>query len=395
MNDLEQLQGPDRRFLPRRDWPLVVISTIGVLIVTGLAVLWPRDRPAFDRAALGFADSVVRATVTEVYTGACSFAAELECRAVVFETDDGDVATQEFDDHPTAPTLAVGDRVVLNVVEEADPLFRYHYADRDRRGILVAVALVFGLAVVGLGRVKGLAALGGLAVSVGILMAFVAPAILAGSEPVLVASVGGAAIAFSTLYLAHGWRKLTHVAVMGTFLALALTMALSFVVAWFARFSGFASEESLYLALLDGVQVSGLVLAGTVLGAIGALDDVTVTQVSAVFEIGQANPGMSEHDLYRAGLRVGRDHIASTVNTLLLAYAGAAMPLLLLLSLSELPLTAIANSEVVAIEIVRTLVGSIGLVASVPITTWLAARMVATSSRADYLGLGSTAEEVI
>jgi uncharacterized membrane protein len=92
---------------------------------------------------------------------------------------------------------------------------------------------------------------------------------------------------------------------------------------------------------------------------------------------------------------VGRDHIASTVNTLLLAYAGAAMPLLLLLSLSELPLTAIANSEVVAIEIVRTLVGSIGLVASVPITTWLAARMVATSSRADYLGLGSTAEEVI
>jgi uncharacterized membrane protein len=182
---------------------------------------------------------------------------------------------------------------------------------------------------------------------------------------------------------------------MGTFLALALTMALSFVVAWFARFSGFASEESLYLALLDGVQVSGLVLAGTVLGAIGALDDVTVTQVSAVFEIGQANPGMSEHDLYRAGLRVGRDHIASTVNTLLLAYAGAAMPLLLLLSLSELPLTAIANSEVVAIEIVRTLVGSIGLVASVPITTWLAARMVATSSRADYLGLGSTAEEVI
>ncbi|MGC2241121.1 MAG: YibE/F family protein, partial [Acidimicrobiia bacterium] len=125
---------------------------------------------------------------------------------------------------------------------------------------------------------------------------------------------------------------------------------------------------------------SGLLLAGIVLGAIGALDDVTVTQASAVWELQQANPEMGSRRLFESGLRIGRDHIASTVNTLLLAYAGAAMPLVILFSLSALPIGVVASSEVVAVEIVRTLVGSIGLVAAVPITTWLAARQAAAEA---------------
>jgi uncharacterized membrane protein len=145
-----------------------------------------------------------------------------------------------------------------------------------------------------------------------------------------------------------------------------------------AAFSGFATDESLFLSFLEGVDVQGLLLAGAVLGAIGALDDVTVTQVSTVFELKRANPNLGASDLFQGGLRVGRDHIASTINTLLLAYAGAAMPLLLLLTLSNLNLSLAANSEVVAIEIVRTVVGSIGLVAAVPITTFLAARTAAS-----------------
>jgi uncharacterized membrane protein len=344
--------------------------------------MWPRTRPEFNLAEIGFADAVVPAVVTSASDGECSFAPELRCRFFDFELTDGskDVASQEFDASPTAPRLEMGDRVVLNKINDADPLFRYHYADRDRRPLLAVVATVFAVAVIGFGRLKGVAALGGFVASVAILLWFVAPAILAGRDPVVVAAVGGGAIALLALYLTHGWRTTTHIAVLGTFSALALTMVLSWLVTPAAAFSGFASEEALFLSILEGVRVSGLVLAGAILGAIGALDDVTVTQVSTVYELQRVNPQLTFQQLYQGGLRVGRDHIASTINTLLLAYAGASMPLLLLLTLSSLGLTMVANSEVVAVEIVRTMVGSIGLVAAVPITTFIAAR-TATQGR--------------
>ncbi len=160
---------------------------------------------------------------------------------------------------------------------------------------------------------------------------------------------------------------------IGTIVALLLTAGLSAFAVAAAELSGFTSEESLLLTMLPGrIDARGLILAGIVLGSLGALDDVTVTQVSAVTEIRKADPTISRAALLRAGLRVGRDHIASTVNTLFLAYAGASMPLLVLFALSNQSLGTIANSEVVATEIIRTLLGSIGLVAAVPITTWLA-----------------------
>jgi uncharacterized membrane protein len=164
------------------------------------------------------------------------------------------------------------------------------------------------------------------------------------------------------------------VAAIGALGALTITVALSWVVLLLARFSGFASDEAFYLIAVPGIDLSGLLLAGIVLGTIGALDDVTVTQASTVWELRSANETLTSADLFAAGLRVGRDHIASTVNTLLLAYAGAALPLLILFSLSGMGMGFVVSSEVVAVEIVRTLVGSIGLVAAVPLTTFLAAR---------------------
>ncbi|MGH9166262.1 MAG: YibE/F family protein [Acidimicrobiia bacterium] len=143
--------------------------------------------------------------------------------------------------------------------------------------------------------------------------------------------------------------------------------------------SGCTTEESLLLTLVPGqLDIRGLVLSGVVLGALGAIDDVTVTQASAVWELRAAAPTMQHGQLFRAGLRIGRDHVASTVNTLALAYAGASMPLLVLFVLTEQPLGIVANSETVTTEILRTLVGSIGLVACVPITTWLAVRLAPT-----------------
>lgn len=376
-SDLDRLVGPDTRL--KTNWLVATILGLTVLTVVGLIVLWPRSAPDIDREALGLTSEVVKASVTEAIDGSCSFANDLACHRVTFEIleghDQGTVSTAEFQLLPSAPHFEPGDAVVLNVVPDADPHFRYQYADRERRPLLWGLTGLFALAVVGLGRLRGFAALGGLVASVLVLVVFIAPAILAGRSPVLVAAVGGSAIALLALYLAHGWRTLTHVAAIGTFAALAITVVLSAVVMALAEFSGFASEEAIYLTFVDGLDIRGLVLAGTVLGTLGALDDITVTQASTVFELRRANPASSPSVLFSGGLRVGRDHIASTVNTLLLAYAGASMPLLLLFTLSELPLGIVANSEVVAVEIVRTLVGSIGLVTAVPVTTWLAARM--------------------
>lgn len=310
----------------------------------------------------------------------------VRCRVVTFTLsagpDRGLERMQEFPlDAPASVDLHTGDRIVVSYSEGAEQGYEYQFADRQRRPVLWALALVFAIAVVLLGRMRGLAALAGLVASLMIVLQFVLPNILDGHSPVLVAVIGATAIAYLALYLAHGFNAMTTVALLGTLASLVLTVVLSWVFTEVARFSGYASEEAQFLGLLAGrVDVSGLVLGGIVIGALGALDDMTVTQAAAVAELRRADPTMSRRKLYAAGLRIGRDHVASTVNTLALAYAGAALPLLLLFVLSRQSLGTVANSEDVAIEIVRTLVGSIGLVASVPITTWLAAHVSGTAA---------------
>lgn len=380
-SDFERLIGPDRRQVRAPRGLAGVVTVIAIGVVAGLITLYPWDSPEIDLTDFGFADDVVPATVTSVDTAECPDFPGLDCVTVGFSNEEGAlVHSQDFPTDSAQPEFEVGNPVFLSVIENEDGSIFYQYADRDRTVLIWAVALLFAVAVVALGRMRGLAALFGLAISLLILLAFIVPAIIAGKDAVLVALVGGSAIVLVALYLAHGYTPLTHVAAVGAFAALALTTALSWGVVELAQFTGLAGEESFYLLLIPGFDLSGLLLAGVVLGAIGALDDVTVTQASAVWEVRQANAALDRGALFDSGLRVGRDHIASTVNTLLLAYAGAAMPLIILFSLSQQPLGAVASSEVVAVEIVRTLVGSIGLVAAVPITTWLAARQAAMGS---------------
>jgi uncharacterized membrane protein len=348
-------------------------------VVVGLVTLWPTDPPDLDLGEFGFSDQVVRAEVVLATSEPCSYAPDLDCRLYRFsllEEPVGERVVLEFPDDPGQPDLTEGETVFLSVVSFEDGTLDYQYADTDRRPVLLVLGLLFAAAVVGLGRVRGIAALIGLALSVAILLWFILPAIVEGKDAVLVAMVGGGAIALISLYLAHGYNPLTHVAALGAFSALALTTGLSWLVLAVAGFSGLAAEEAFFLLAIPDLDLNGLLLAGIVLGAIGALDDVTVTQASAVWEVHSANPSLDSSDLYAAGLRVGRDHIVSTVNTLLLAYAGASLPLLILFTLSGQSLGFVASSEVVAIEIVRTLVGSMGLVAAVPVTTWLSSRAV-------------------
>lgn len=380
MSDLERLSGPDSRL--GLGWiPLIA----GIVLTAALALTWPTDGLSAETSELGLANDLHRAEVTQVVDGPCSFNAADMCRTVAFRLAEGPRSgrefVQEFTSTASTPEFDQGDAVVLAFIEDAEADFEYQYSDRDRRGVLIGVFLAFAVAVGALGRLRGLAALAGLVLSVVVVVAYIVPAIAGGSSAVLISIIGSGAVALLALYLAHGFRNLTHVAFASTALALLLTFGLAAVVLALAEFSGFASEESLYLAIAGDVDIRGLLLAGVVLGALGALDDVTVTQASAVWELRKAQPGMSVADLAQAGLRIGRDHIASTVNTLLLAYAGASMPLLLLFSLSGLRLADVANSEVVAVEIVRTMVGSIGLVMAVPITTYLAA-VIATRSEA-------------
>jgi uncharacterized membrane protein len=339
-----------------------------------------------DLAEAGVTSAFYDAHVLGARTGPCRQAGGVpgeaaSCQLVEAQLlegpDAGRTVRLDFLPSSTNPDLDEGDKVVLSYSPDAPAGHEYQFADRQRKPVLFWLAAAFAGAVVLLGRARGVAALVGLAATLVVLLAFTLPAIIDGRSPVGVAVASAAAIAFIALYLAHGFRPMTTVALLGTLASLGLTAVLAVVFTELARFSGFASEEATFLSFAAGsIDLRGLLLGGVVIGALGAIDDITVTQAAAVAEVRRADPAASARDLYRAGLRVGRDHVASTVNTLVLAYAGASMPLLVLFVLSDQSFTSVANSEVVATEIVRTLVGSIGLVASVPVTTWLAARAV-------------------
>jgi uncharacterized membrane protein len=254
---------------------------------------------------------------------------------------------------------------------------RYQFFDFDRDRPLLVLAVVFALAVLALARWRGLLSLVSLAVSVVVVVQFVLPGLLGSRPPLLVAVVGASVIMITSLYLTHGFNDRTSVALIGTLLSLLLTGAIGAAVVGVSRFTGLADETSVYLGVLvEGIDFSGLLLAGLVIGALGVLDDVTVTQAAAVWELARADPQMSLRGLFTAAMRIGRSHVQATVNTLVLAYIGASLPLMLIFTLTDVGLVDALTTEVVAQEVARGLVGSLGIVAAVPITTAVAALVV-------------------
>ena len=368
----------------------LVAGVLAAATVVGILLLRPTGETRPDLSGLGFVRDVYDGTVVAARDVPCLGAEQqgVSCRRVTYEVTEGDDAgrmfTQQFVVGGATPRLEPGDEVVLALDPRAEGDFRYRFIDRRRTGAILWLALAFGVAVVALGRLRGLAALAGLGASLLVLVQFILPAVLDGRNPVLVAVVGASAIAFLALYVAHGVNTMTTVALLGTVGSLALTALLARVFVRLAELSGFVSEEATVVQVgAANIDLAGILLGGVVIGALGAIDDMTVTQASAVWELRAANPRMSRRSLFRSGLRIGRDHVASTVNTLALAYAGASLPVLLLFVLSEQSLGTILNGEVVATEVVRTLVGSIGLVAAVPLTTWLATRTIPEPAELD------------
>ncbi len=365
----------------------LLLGAIGVCALAtliGLAILWPRgSAPEVTNNALGFA-RLLNATVEQANIEPCSFSSadqvyqcnEVEAR-VTEGKEKGTLVPLELPLGAGIVTIHKGDRVVLSYEPDAPAGAQYQFAEFQRHRPMLLLAFIFAAVVIALGRVRGLMALAGLALSLVVLVVFLLPSLLRGHDPLAVALVGAAVVAFLALYLAHGFNERTTVALLGSFAALGLTGLLALLFVGAAKFTGLAQEEAGFLQLTAGqVDLKGLLLAGIIIGSLGVLDDVTVTQVSAVWELHRTDEQLPARDLYRAGIRIGRDHIASTVNTLVLAYAGAALPLLLLFSEASRSLADVVTSETVAVEVVRTLVGSIGLVASVPITTALAAIVI-------------------
>ncbi|MEO1060847.1 MAG: YibE/F family protein [Actinomycetota bacterium] len=360
----------------------IAVAAAAVLTLIGLIALRPTggdERDSFDE--LGFPNQFYDGVIEGIRN--CPGIDPLDCQLIdvrmVAGPDDGEVVTVEA----LILDASIGERVVMSFDPNPDlpEEFRYRLSDRARKPVLTWLAIIFGVAVVALGKWRGVSALLGLGASLIVLIAFTVPSIVDGRPPVLVAAVSASAIAFAALYLTHGIGAMSTVALFGTLGALLLALVVGTVAVELARFSGLGSEEAEFLRVLaPGLNLQGLVLAGLVIGALGAIDDVTVTQASVVFELKSSNPDASVRDLVRSGMRVGRDHIASTVNTLALAYAGASLPLVILLVEADQSLGTVANSEVVAVEIVRTFVGGLALVAAVPLTTWLAALVASDAS---------------
>ncbi|MEU6661680.1 YibE/F family protein [Streptomyces sp. NPDC046821] len=379
-----------------------VLIPFSVAVVVGLVVLWPGGAPPHSRSGVGFDRQTQQATVTRVDKVDCGSVnasggapapgtptsggpsagqpAKGTCGKATVRIDSGKDTGRTFTEivQPDSPRqLHERQQVIVAYAPDAPKELQYSVTDVNRRFPMALLAGIFALVVVVVGRLRGVMALIALAVSFMVLTFFILPAILQGSNPLVVAVVGASAIMLIALYMCHGLTARTSVAVLGTLVSLFLIGLLgSLFIGWAALTGNTDDSTGLIHGLYPSIDMSGLLLAGVIIGSLGVLDDVTVTQTSAVWELHQADPTMGRRGLYRAAIRIGRDHIASVVNTLVLAYAGAALPLLLLFSIAQSGVGSVANSELVAEEIVRTLVGSIGLVASVPVTTALAALVV-------------------
>ena len=371
------------------------VGLAAVLTVVGLVAFWP-DTSGGDTSsdANSLYEPPLKAEVVGVTSGPCTGTSEADnvpCNFIELNVE-GLVTPEPVvprgGGQPAAPpgptieqpvssvgALHPGDDIYVTMTINIDGSATFSFYDYQRATPMWVLAFVFVGAVVILGRWRGLGAIAGLVASLVVIVRFLLPSILDGNSPVMVAVVASSLIAFIALYLAHGVNVPTSVALLGTFISLAVTALLSFLFVGWSNLTGLSDESALFLTSLGvNVDLQGIVLAGFVIGALGVLDDVTVTQVSAVSELHAAQPALSSRQLYRSAVTIGRDHISSTVNTLFLAYAGAALPLLLLFTQANQSAGSLAGREVVATEIIRALVGSIGLVSAVPITTWLAVK---------------------
>ncbi|MBV6394102.1 MAG: hypothetical protein KPEEDBHJ_03348 [Anaerolineales bacterium] len=281
--------------------------------------------------------------------------------------------------------LKPGDKIIVTISKTPDNIVNAYFVDYVRTTPILWLTLAFAAAIVLISQWKGIRALLSMAFSLYVIVGYIIPHILAGDDPLAVSVAGSIILLAVTLYLTYGWRLKTHAAVISMVLVLLITGGLAAIFTTFAKLNGSGDENVMFLMQLSETPINlrGLFLGGLIIGALGVLDDLVTTQASAVFELHHANPSLGFRGLYAAAMRIGQDHVAATVNTLVLAYAGASLPTLLMFSLARGDYGYIVNFSFIAEEIARTLVGSLGLIAAVPITTAIA---IFFTQRSESLG---------
>ncbi|GAB4000257.1 YibE/F family protein [Nocardioides marmoraquaticus] len=383
--------GTSLRDVPTKPIAVVLLLTglavAAVAVVVGLVSLWPSDDPlpqdastAYAAPGVTFEEGVVEAvgepcTSTEESVGR-------ECGELVVTLRTGPDADTEqvvrgMPPQVSASGVRVGDTVELQRLPtpEGDAP-QYAFNNVDRGGSLALMAALFAVLVVAVARLRGFLALVGLGLGAFVLVRFMIPALLEGSDGLLVGVVGSAAIMYVVLYLAHGPSVRTSAALAGTLLGVAVTGVVGWVAIGRSRLTGISDEAGAALSSFTEIDFQGLLMCAVIVAGLGVLNDVTITQASSVWELRGAAPGLTRRQLYTRGMRIGRDHIASTIYTIVFAYAGAALSVLLLLYFFDRPLLSVLSSEEIATEVMRTLASGIGLVLAVPITTAIAALTV-------------------
>ncbi|MGW5151015.1 YibE/F family protein [Rhodococcus koreensis] len=373
-----------------------LLVAIGVAVLIGAVALWP-GKPSVDveqpfQSAQGGAVVTESGTVTmqnigdcgspsagRVFTGAPlpAPAGAYECQRSIVDIESGpNTGTQtllEIIPGPGQPDLRVGENIRLSRQTDVNGTTEYSFEDYARGLPVTLIALAFAVVVIAVARWRGFRALVGIVVSFGVLVLFTLPALLDGQPAIPVALVSGAVILYAVLYLAHGVSLRTSSALLGTLASMALAAVLSYATIEMTRLTGLSEEQNTNVqTYIQHVSITGLLLAGFIIGSLGVLNDVTITQAASAFELASLDPGASRRQIFGSAMRVGRDHIASTVYTLVLAYAGGALPLLLLFSVAGRSIQDVLLSDAVAIEIVRSAVGGIALALSVPLTTAIA-----------------------
>jgi uncharacterized membrane protein len=392
---LRQRSSARRRAVVLLSW---ILMPLAVLAVTAMVLLWPGGTSAQPAVGNPYAAapgaSIATGTVQRTATQACPGSAGSTPAQSCF------IAYTAASGGAEVPVVITPDIVQTRGVKAGDTI-RYvdlsalstgtgpqamapHYVFMDfvRTMPLGLLALMYAVVVIAVARWRGLRALIGLAGAFAVLGWFVLPALMEGKPPMLVGLVGASVIMFGVLYFAHGFSARTSTALLGTLFGLGATAALATWAVDAAALTG-TSNESTYqlLNLTQGMSLSGMILCGLIISGLGVLNDVTITQSSAVWELYELAPQTSARTLFTSAMRIGRDHIASTVYTIAFAYAGSALPVLILVSLYDRPLLDALTSAELAEEVVRILVGSIGLVLAIPVTTAVAVAVVKATGR--------------
>ena len=371
-----------------------IIIFVGLILVVVFNQINPKDEPEI--AEVGYSSNTVEAkvtvmleeglitlgTITQPYQIVLVEVLEGEYKGFTMQIDHGkrQVRPQGFE-------LGVGDHILVSIGKSpGDDVIRAYFVDYVRTNTLLILSLVFVAVSILISGWKGLRSILSIGVSLVIIFYYIIPRILAGADPIWVSLIGSFVFLAITQYLVYGWTLKTHIALAGILFSVLLTGLLSHSFVNYAYLSGFGDENAMYLIQQAGsLDTRNLLIASIIIGTLGVLDDLVIGQASAVIQLHLANPNLTFRQRFRGSMNIGRDHIAATVNTLLLAYIGASLSMFLLFSINNVDLLRLLNINYISEEIVRSLVGTLGLFAAVPITTAVACLAVDKQSLLEKL----------